>query len=335
MDLEAYGHQDVPFEYLVEALNPARTLAHHPLFQVMLALQNTAHSGFDLPGAEGRVQQVGAGTSRMDLLLSVGERHADDGTPAGLDITVEYNTDIFTERTVESLIQRWRRLLETALTDPDLPVSDIDLLTTAERATLLCQGNSTATHPAPATTTLPALLTAQAAHTPHAPAVTYGGDVMTYAELDARANRLARVLIARGVGPERVVAVCLSRTSEAVVALLAILKAGGAYLPVDPAYPAGRIAFMLGDAEPVVVLADSGTVRLLPPPWPRPPSQRRCAYSTPRTWCAPVPDRTPPRWQTVSGWGRSRPETWRTSSTHPGPRERRRVWRCSIPRWSG
>ncbi|WP_425587183.1 condensation domain-containing protein, partial [Streptomyces violaceusniger] len=171
VDLEAYGHQDVPFEYLVEALNPARTLAHHPLFQVMLALQNTAHSGFDLPGAEGRVQQVGAGTSRMDLLLSVGERHADDGTPAGLDITVEYNTDIFTERTVESLIQRWRRLLETALTDPDLPVSDIDLLTTAERATLLCQGNSTATHPAPATTTLPALLTAQAAHTPHAPAV--------------------------------------------------------------------------------------------------------------------------------------------------------------------
>ncbi|WP_240529462.1 condensation domain-containing protein, partial [Streptomyces antioxidans] len=121
VDLEAYAHQDVPFEYLVEALNPARTLAHHPLFQVMLALQNTAHTGFDLPGVEGRVEQVGAGTSRMDLLISVGERHADDGGPAGLDITVEFNTDIFTESTIESVIQRWRRLLETALTDLDLP----------------------------------------------------------------------------------------------------------------------------------------------------------------------------------------------------------------------
>ncbi|WP_344318282.1 amino acid adenylation domain-containing protein, partial [Streptomyces javensis] len=156
------------------------------------------------------------------------------------------------------LIQRWRRLLEQALTDPDRPLSDIDLLTPTERAALLRQGTA---DPSPAATTLPALLTAQAVHTPQAPAMECGDECLTYEEADARANRLARYLIGRGAGPETVVAVAAPRSLDMVIAVLAVLKSGATYLPIDMAYPPSRIGFMLRDARPLAVVTTGHTLR--------------------------------------------------------------------------
>ncbi|WP_158083253.1 AMP-binding protein, partial [Streptomyces antioxidans] len=150
--------------------------------------------------------------------------------------------------------------LETALTDLDLPADDIDLLTTAERTALLRQGNPAAVHSSPAATTLPALLSAQATHTPHAPAVECGEECLTYAEADARANRLARYLIGRGAGPEAVVAVAVPRSLDMVIAVLAVLKSGATYLPIDLAYPPSRIGFMLRDARPLAVVTTGRTL---------------------------------------------------------------------------
>ncbi|MFD7662154.1 amino acid adenylation domain-containing protein [Streptomyces sp. NPDC059788] len=255
--LAAYAHQDVPFEHLVEVLNPQRSTAYHPLFQVALVLQNTGQGDFTLPGLRVRMEEVDAGTSRFDMLLSLTERYDAAGNPAGIETLVEYATDLFDRSTVEGVVARWIRLLEQALTAPERLISQADLLTGPERQQL-ADWNDTAADVVPGT--LVDLVEAQVARSPEATAVLFGDTTLTYAELNARANRLARHLIGLGVGPERLVAVALPRSAETVVALLGVLKAGGAYLPLDPDDPAERLLTTLRDARPELALVarDSG-----------------------------------------------------------------------------
>ncbi|MFD7833454.1 condensation domain-containing protein, partial [Kitasatospora sp. NPDC059803] len=253
--LSAFAHQDVPFEHLVEALNPARSMSLHPLFQTVLALQNAPMGDFELPGLTVSGVPVQTGTSRVDLTFGLAENRGSDGTPAGLTGAVEYSTDLFDRGTVEALVARWTRLLAAVAADPDRPIGAIDLLDERERGELL-----PAAEPGAAGVSLPEAFAAQVAATPDALALTDGTVELTYRQLDVWAGRFAHALIARGVGPEQVVAVALPRSVESVVAVLGVLKAGAAYLPVDPAYPASRIAFMLEDARPVLVVDDPALV---------------------------------------------------------------------------
>ncbi|GAB3467271.1 non-ribosomal peptide synthetase [Actinophytocola sediminis] len=260
-DIAAYAHQDVPFERLVEVLNPVRSLARQPLFQVMLAFDNNAEIGLELPGLTVAVEPAGTDVAKFDLSVTFTDRRGADGAPAGLAGSVDYAADLFDRDTVEALAGWLVRVLERVTAAPDTRVTDIDLLTPADRDRVLAAWNPAATPVSAAT--LPALFEAQVASTPLAEAVLAGPDTLTYAELNARANRLARLLVAAGVGPERLVALALPRTADLLVAMLAVLKAGGAYLPVDRSLPAERIAFLLADAAPVAVLADRETAARL------------------------------------------------------------------------
>ncbi|WP_443034146.1 amino acid adenylation domain-containing protein, partial [Streptomyces sp. CA2R106] len=252
--LGAYAHQDLPFEHVVEALNPSRSAAHQPLFQVLLALQNVPRTEFALSGLTADVLLVRTPTTMFDLGFHLLERGGTGGPAEGIVGRVEYRTDLFDAATVEALVARWLRLLAAVVADPARPLSRIDVLTAEERHELLVARNATA-RPLPATT-LPALFEARVRATPGAPALLCEDTALTYRELNRRANRLAHALLARGAGPERIVALRLPRSAELVVAILAVLKTGAAYLPVDPDYPAARIAFMLADARPAVVLDD-------------------------------------------------------------------------------
>ncbi|MGW3210312.1 non-ribosomal peptide synthase/polyketide synthase, partial [Streptomyces sp. NPDC001135] len=261
-DLAAYSHQDVPFERLVEVLNPARSLARHPLFQVMLAFQNNAEATLDLDGLRAEPLALTLSAAKFDLLFSLQETFTADGGPAGLEGVVEYAADLFDPATVETVGDRLARLLAVVTTDPGVSVGSVDVLTGEERARVLTAWNDT--HREVADTTVPELFQAQAARTPDSPAVRHDGVELTYGELNARANRLARLLIAQGAGPERFVALAVPRSTEMIVALLAVLKSGAAYLPVDPGYPADRIAYMLDDAAPALVVTTGDVASALP-----------------------------------------------------------------------
>ncbi|WP_281893155.1 non-ribosomal peptide synthetase [Phytohabitans aurantiacus] len=255
--LGALAHQDVPFEHLVGVLNPDRSLAHHPLVQVMLAWQQPV-GDLSLPGLRCEPVPVHTGTSRLDLSFSLAE---EDGGIAG---TVEYRTDLYDRSTVESLVGRLQRLLAAALGDTGRRIGDLDVLSDEERDRILTAwaGSGEARG-----ALLPALFAAQVARTPGAVAVTCGDRSLTYAELDIAANRLAHRLVADGAGPEQVVALAMPRTVELVVAILGVLKAGAAYLPVDPGYPAERIAFLCRDAGAERLLT-AGDVLVDGPDWP-------------------------------------------------------------------
>ncbi|WP_063775128.1 non-ribosomal peptide synthetase [Streptacidiphilus anmyonensis] len=256
-DLAAFAHQDVPFERLVEVLNPVRSMSRHPLFQVMLSVDDaTAAGGLDLPGATAAPWETGADTAKFDLSFAF----TDHGR--AFDCSVEFATDLFDRESVEALVARLKRLLAAVTADPDAPVGSCEVLSADERRQLLVEWNATDAEVPDAT--VPQLFEAQVRRTPDAPAVRFEGAVLGYAELDARANRLARLLIARGAGPESFVALSLPRSAESMVALLAVLKSGAAYLPVDPGYPADRIAFMLQDARPALILTSSEVVPVLP-----------------------------------------------------------------------
>ncbi|WP_238782857.1 amino acid adenylation domain-containing protein [Streptomyces monomycini] len=257
--LAAYSHQDVPFEHLVEVLNPPRSAARHPLFQVLLSLQHAADLPVELPGLRVRAEGTQSRSAKFDLLFRLAERNTPDGAPDGLEGGVEYSTDLFDRGTVEGLVTRFERLLDAVAADPGRRIRRLDVLPPAERELVLTGWNATA-RPLPAVT-LPELFAAQVARTPDAVAVVGEGATLSYAELDAWADRLARSLAGRGAGPERVVAAVLPRSVELVVALLAVLKSGAAYLPVDPALPAERIRLLLDEACPVCVLDDSDDVR--------------------------------------------------------------------------
>ncbi|WP_234019708.1 condensation domain-containing protein, partial [Streptomyces sp. CNS654] len=226
----AYAHQDVPFEDLVEVLNPQRTTSHHPLFQVAMVLQNMPSEEFRLPRLQVRTEFISTETSRFDMLVEMYERHDDTGGAAGIEALVEFASELFDRGTVEGLLGRWVRLLEQVVADPSVPIGGAELLTGAERARILSEWNDTAAE-VPGET-LAGLFEAQVRRAPEATAVFFAGTPVSYAELNARANRLAHWLIGRGVGPEKLVAVELPRSVELVVAVLAVLKAGGAYVPV-------------------------------------------------------------------------------------------------------
>ena len=262
-NLAAYSHQDLPFERLVEALNPARSLARHPVFQVMLAFQNNVEPDFELDGLAISQQSVDTASAKFDLWFSLNERRDDDGTPAGMTGVIEYATDLFDRASIETLADRLLTLLEAAVTSPDRAIGAIDILRPDERDTILRDWNDTAHAVPPAT--VPELFAAQAARTPHAVAVVFNDTSLTYAELDARANRLAHRLRRHGVGPDVLVGVCLERSLDLVIALVAVLKAGGAYVPLDPDYPAERLAFMREDAGLGLLIAHSATADALSP----------------------------------------------------------------------
>ncbi|MFI9360448.1 amino acid adenylation domain-containing protein [Kitasatospora sp. NPDC053057] len=259
-DLTAYAHAELPFEHLVEELNPVRSMGRQPLFQVVLAFENATEPLPAMPGLTAVVLPIRSTTAKFDLSFQVRERTAADGTPAGLEILLEYRKDLFTADTAARLARSLATLLESAARTPDAPLSALDLLTAGERRALLAESSGPA---APSSaTTLPALLERVAAEAPEHPALVAPDAVpagpgtlrMDHGELNARANRLAHLLLARRVGPGDLVALALPRSPQLVIALLAVLKTGAAYLPVDPQYPAERIAHMFGDAKPAQVL---------------------------------------------------------------------------------
>ncbi|MEV4583399.1 amino acid adenylation domain-containing protein, partial [Nonomuraea jabiensis] len=262
--LGALAHQDVPFERLVEELAPSRSLARHPLFQVMLTLQNVAEADVDLPVAGG----TAGGDARMepsakfDLEMNLRETTDAHGRPAGLRGVAILAADLFEAATAERLAEWWTRALGMVVAAPGTRLSQIDVLDAGERDLVVRGWNDTR---APlADVSLVDLIEAQAGRSPGAAAVVFDGSEMSYAELDARANRLARRLIERGVGPESVVGVALERGADLVVALLGVLKAGAAYLPLEPEHPASRIALMVADARAEVVVAAADTAHLVP-----------------------------------------------------------------------
>ncbi|WP_344571013.1 amino acid adenylation domain-containing protein, partial [Kitasatospora viridis] len=253
VDLGAFGHQDVPFERLVEELNPVRSLARHPLFQVMLVLQSNEDAELEMPGLRVEALPAGTGVAKFDLNVIMEEVFGPDGEPAGIDCAIDFATDLFDRESVEALAERFGRLLRTVAASPELPIGRVELLATEERSALLGGGFTALPSELPL---VPAVFEAQAARTPDAVALVFGAEELTFAELNARANRLAHRLIDAGVGPESAVAVAVPRSVESLVGLLAVLKAGGVYLPLDAEYPADRTARTLADARPVLALTD-------------------------------------------------------------------------------
>ncbi|HEU4561408.1 MAG TPA: non-ribosomal peptide synthase/polyketide synthase [Longimicrobium sp.] len=249
--LGAYEHQEVPFERLVAELQPERSLSHSPLFQVLFALQDAEARGGALPGLE--VSRVGAAMeiAKFDLSLELA------ATPQGLRGGLNYSTDLFERGTALRMLGHLERVLEQVAAHADVRLSRLELLGEAERALVLEEWNRTETE-YPADRCIHELFEVQAARTPGATAVVFGADSLTYAELNARANRLARHLAGLGAGPEARVGICVDRSAEMVVAMLAVLKCGAAYLPLDPSYPADRLAYMLEDSgAPLLVTQDS------------------------------------------------------------------------------
>ncbi|MGH3379847.1 MAG: amino acid adenylation domain-containing protein, partial [Actinoallomurus sp.] len=257
--LDGFANQDLPFEHLVDALRPERDLSRNPLFQVMFELQHLERLPAALGDTAMELIESGTQVAKFDLTLSV-EQHAD----GGLRCWFEYATGLFDHATIERLAGHYLQLLAGVAADPHRPIAALDVIPAAERERLLHQW------PDPAGgllavldpgqehhLTVPELFERQAARTPDATAVVHGTEEMTYADLNARANRLAHHLRSLGVGPEVVVAACLERGPYAVVVLLAVLKAGGAYVPMDPGHPAERLGFMLADAGARVVLTTS------------------------------------------------------------------------------
>ncbi|MEU5189933.1 amino acid adenylation domain-containing protein [Streptomyces klenkii] len=261
-DLAAYEHQDVPFERVVEALNPDRSLARHPLFQVMMTLENGSGTALSLPGVATEEQPVGWDIAKFDLTADFQERRDSEDRPAGISGWLEYATDLFDPETAGSMAASLTRVLRQLAADPSRPVGEAEPMSDEDRERVLIGWNDTA-RPAPEAM-LPQLFEDRAARTPDATAVVHGDTVLTFAELNTRANRLAHALAERGAGPESIVALALPRSEESVVALLAVLKAGAAFVPVDLEYPAERIALLLEDAAPALVVTDSATAGTLP-----------------------------------------------------------------------
>nr|WP_255217199.1 non-ribosomal peptide synthetase [Myxococcus sp. AM010] len=256
--LGAYAHQDVPFEKLVEALRPERSLSHSPLFQVMLTFDSTPDAGGDAQTGTGMKHvAVEHRVSRFDL--SLGFVEGKDGFSGGL----EFSTVLFEPETAARLLVHLKTLLEGALAAPDRSVFALPMLSAAEARRLLVEWSDPGSGEV-AETSIHALVERQAAATPDAVAVVAGDEVLTYRELMRRSDRLARKLRALGVGPEVRVGLCAERNADLLVAVLGILKSGGAYVPLDPAYPSQRLAFMIEDSQPRVLVGQRALLDALP-----------------------------------------------------------------------
>jgi amino acid adenylation domain-containing protein len=255
--LEAYDHQELPFEKLVVELRPERDLSHSPVFQVLFSLGYAESGVLELPGLKVNLITLDRGITKFDLTIGLTE------LPDALAIGCEYSTDLFDPETPARLIESFRVVLEGIVANPDSRLADLPVLSPTDRDYILNAWNDTRAD-FPPEAVVHRLVDAQARRTPDAPAVEWEGLQFTYRELNDRANRLARYLRKRGVGPEDFVGICVERSLEMAVGLLGILKAGGAYLPLDPAYPPDRLAFLMKDGRSPVLLTQKGLRGQLP-----------------------------------------------------------------------
>ena len=248
--LGAYANQDLPFETLVKEVQPQRTLARNPLFQVMFVLQSESIPTLELPGLTVSHVQVENVVANFDLTLDAIER---DGQ---LECLLESNADLFDEDRITRLFEHFENLLQGIVSKPQTRISDLTLLSEAERHQLLVEWNDTRSD-YPAQSSVQALFEEQAQATPDATALLFGNETISYRELNRRANQMAHYLIAQGIGAEDRVGICLDRSPDLIVAVLGILKAGGAYVPLDPGYPGSRLTFMLEDAGVTLLLTET------------------------------------------------------------------------------
>ena len=255
--LGAYAHQDVPFERLVEELQPERNLIGAPLFQVMFAMQNAPREAVGLAGLTSTVMEVGSGSAKFDLYVAVEEENY------ALKARADYNTDLFDAATINRLLRHFQTLLESIIADPEQRISALNILTQTERQQLLFEWNGTKSD-YPRTRCIDEVFEEQVKRSPDAVAVVFADQQLSYRELNQRANHLAHHLSALGVGRETVVGICMERSLEMVVGLLGILKAGGVYLPLDPESPKERLGFMLEDTQAEVLLIQERLMTCLP-----------------------------------------------------------------------
>jgi amino acid adenylation domain-containing protein/non-ribosomal peptide synthase protein (TIGR01720 family) len=254
----AYAHAELPFERLVEELHPERNLSHTPLFQVMFTLLEDSKQDLVLPGVAIKWLPMHSQTAKFDLTLSMVD------TGAELKGTLEYSTDLFNADTINRMSEHLQTLLAGIVANPQTKLSDLPLLTASELHQQLIEWNDTTSN-YPVDACIHQLFEAQVKQTPDAVAVVFADQQLTYQELNQKANQLAHYLQKLGVGPEVLVGICVERSIEMVIGLLGILKAGGAYLPLDPAYPQERLAFILQDAQVGVLLSQQSLIRNLPP----------------------------------------------------------------------
>ncbi|MBV9789455.1 MAG: amino acid adenylation domain-containing protein, partial [Chloroflexi bacterium] len=254
--LDAYAHQDAPFEAVVERLQPDRDRSRQPLFQVLFALMNAPLPEIRLPEIQLTPLDIDHSTSVFDLSLLLFD------TASGVTGHVEYATDLFDEATITRMIQQYQLVLSAMVASPDLPIARVALIGEAEQRQLAAWNASAKSYPREAA--VHQLIEAQAERTPNRTAIVFEGASLTYAELNARANQLAHYLRDQGVGPDVLVALMVERSLEMIVGMLAILKAGGAYVPLDPAYPADRLQYMLSHSQAPVILTQAALVDHLP-----------------------------------------------------------------------
>ncbi|MEU2975265.1 condensation domain-containing protein, partial [Nocardiopsis alba] len=255
-DLAAFDHGDVPFDKVVEALAPSRSTARHPLFQVMLVLQNNTAARLDLSGVEAEVDFRHMGRTKFDLTLDIGEEHDGTGAPSGIVGRLEYAVDLFERETAEALVARVERVLMEIVTGPERRIGDIDLLSADEARRVLPEIDDG--HRAViAGRTVHEVFEERVVRAPEAVALVFEGEEVSYGGLNARANRLARYLCAEGVGSGEIVGVHLSRSPEMVVALLAVLKAGAGYTVLDPAFPKARLERVMREAKVRTLVTDA------------------------------------------------------------------------------
>ena len=255
--LDAYTHQDVPFEQLVEALNPGRHLSSSPLFQVLLTLQNAPMGPLELSALTIDTISTASGTAKYDLTLDVAESEGE------LRALFEYNTDLFDAATIERMGRHLVQLLASAVARPDACVGELAMIGEPELAQMLVQWNATDVRFAEGAT-LHTLFEAQVRRIPDALALSDDREQLTFAQLNGRVNRLAHYLRSQGIGPDMLVALCLERSVDMVVGLLGIIKAGAAYVPLDPAAPMDRLAFLLGDARPALLVSQEEVLDNMP-----------------------------------------------------------------------
>jgi amino acid adenylation domain-containing protein len=295
--LDAYAHQDLPFERVVEELAPERDLSRNPVFQAVFQVV-AAPPAPRFPGLSARLRELDNGTAKFDLGWKVEE------SAAGWTLQCEHAADLFSGATVQRMLEHFAALLGRVAASPDVPVADLPLESAAERHQLLCEWNDTAA-PFPVAALVHELVAMQARRASEAPAVVWSGGTLTYGDLDRRADRLARVLRSLGVGPEVRVGVCLERSPELIVANLAVLKAGGAYVALDPGHPEERLAFQLEDSQVRVLFARPG---------------RAAELAAERGICCLAPDTAAESWLRLPGeaTGCSQSPKERAGQTQPG-----------------
>nr|WP_261779194.1 non-ribosomal peptide synthetase [Rhodococcus erythropolis] len=260
-DLSAFGNADVPFERLVEVLNPPRSQAFTPLFQVALSFQNLGRNAFELPSLTMAAVDFDPGIAKFDLQVTVVESVAEDGSAAGLSMQFTYATDLFREATIQEFAQRLSRVLDVVTQDPSVSVGDVDILTTDESETLLA-GEGLVDRQR---YTLSDIFVAAATEHAKSVAITCDGVDLTYEELDGWSSRLGRVLIGEGIGPGDLVAIAVPRSIESIVSLWAVAKSGAAFVPIDPGYPRDRIRHMIKDSGVTAGLTTDAVRVALPP----------------------------------------------------------------------